>query len=317
MTTTCTVGCGQPAEGMCSHCWATLSGALGAVEWLAMELDTVLSRQAKIGGASVGVVVRMAEQPLPIHLGASDRAHQLRSALSTWVRDLHDLHAVRWQQCDTCGATWTSGDQRHDAESCPGPWREQVDPLACGDTLSAMAAWILRHPTWVRSHLAAEQLHHDLTRAIDASWRVVDRPPDSVYLGICSADIQVEDGMEQCQVDLYAVEGQDVVRCWSCRTDHVTADRRRALATAVEDQVVETRVLVGLVGALGQPLTSAAIRNLRARGRIQPKVRGEDGYIRLKQPEDTGPDRFRVGDVLDRLAENPRRREAKALREAS
>lgn len=317
MTTTCTVGCGQPAEGMCSRCWSTLSGALGAVEWLALELDTVLSRQAKIGGASVGVVVRMAEQPLPIHLGASDRAHQLRGALSTWVRDLHEQHAVRWQECTGCDRRWYSGPMVHDVRPpawCVGEWAEQIDPLACGDTLAAMAAWILRHPTWVRAHVAAGQLHHDLTRAIDASWRVVDRPPDSVYLGICSAPV---DGEEQCQVDLYAVEGQDVVRCWSCRTDHVTADRRRALAKAVEDQVVETRVLVGLVGALGQPLTSAAIRNLRARGRISPKVRGEDGYIRLKQPEDTGPDRFRVGDVLDRLAENPRRGGAKALREAS
>lgn len=312
MNEVCVVGCGREAAGMCSECWKTLRKGLGHVGWLRGQLDLLLSRQVRLGSSSTSAGGRGGSIPLPLGLKAIRPSDRLRNALTTWVRALHDRHAVRWLECDRCGARWHSGAALHVRPEpdppCAGTWREVIDPLAVDDDVVELAKWLLRHPTWIRADPAADELHHDITSALDACWVAIDAPADLVYLGICSTTVFDSAGTAtECPADLYGEQDQDVVRCHRCKTDHIAEDRRRVLARAVEDQVVETSVLVGLVDQLGRTLTSSAVRGLKARGSIQPKVRGEDGYVRLRQPGDEGPDTFRVGDVLDALAGRHRR----------
>lgn len=311
MTTFCSTGCGQPSQDMCGGCWRKIESALGKLYadgktgWLVAELDTALTKQVRFGRAQLGIITRSAGQPLVVNLAASDVLHQLRSTLTTWTRLLHAEHAIRWQECDTCNAHWYGGAMQHNVMPpllCQGEWVEQVDPLTVGNTLAALAQWLLRHPTWIRSHSAAGQLFRDITRTVDAAVVSIDRPAEQTYLGICSATVSAEDEeLAECPVALYSTVGDAVAKCWGCGNTHVVADRLRVLTRAVENELAPMASLVGLVGELGTALTSSAIRGMKHRGQLQPKVRGDDGYIRLRNASDEGPDMYRVGDVLDML----------------
>lgn len=323
-TVECPAGCGRPADGLCTACWTRLAGDLDHVTWLASDLDTVLARQVRYGTGAGVALHRPSEQPLPVNLAASAVATQMRQVLGGWVRELHETHAVRWQECDRCAARWLSGPRVHAQPEPPGGclagrvggWHEQLDPLTVADTAPELARWLLRHPSWIRNHPASGELHADITGAVGAALRIVDRPPDRVYLGICSAEVDSidENGdqvLVECPADLYVPTGRAVATCPACRAEHVVEDRRRVLATAVENELVATSVLVGLVGALGRTVTSSMIRNLKARGVLRPKVRDpRTGDIVLRGPEDTGLDRWRVGDVLDAISRPERGRPA-------
>lgn len=329
-TALCTTGCGRPATGMCSHCWSSLDTALrtlyadGRPGWLLAELDVALTRQHRFGPVQSSGPSRLSEQPLVVNLAASDSLAQLRRHLARWTVKLHDEHAVRWHECSVCRAHWYDGAQRHDVmppRLCPGEWQERVDPLTVGLDIVDLAGWMLRHPSWIRADQRANQLHRSITFLVAAAIRLIDRPPDLTYIGICSAPSRDEHGnlvvdesgvLVECPIPLYAKTGELVTRCWGCGADHVVQDRLRVLARAVENELAPVSALVGLVGELGTVLTSSSIRGMKARGRLHPMVRDDQGYLRLRTAADEGPDLFRVGDVLDLLPKLRPRREAKA-----
>lgn len=304
---------------MCTACWHDIETALAKLYsnqqpgWLVTELEVALTKQTRFGPIQSNGPSRLSEQPLIVNLAASDSLAQLRRTLTRWTVRLHTEHAVRWHQCSVCDANWFNGPQTHDVRPpllCPGDWVEQVDPLAVGSTVPELASWMLRHPSWIRSDVDAGQLHRALTALVAAAVRLIDRPPDLTYIGICSAPSSDEHGnlvvdeagtVVECPIPLYARTGEQITRCWGCGADHVVQDRLRVLARAVENELAPVAALVGLVGELGTVLTSSSIRNMKARGRLQPMVRDEQGYLRLRTAADEGPDLFRVGDVLDLL----------------
>jgi hypothetical protein len=276
---------------MCGNCWGQLSGALGALDWLVLELDVTLSRQVRYGSGSIGVVIHATEQPLPLNLATSDTIHQLRNTLTTWVRLLHYEHAVRWQVCDTCQSQWHVGAMRHDVRPpllCPGTWVEFVDPLTLSNTLPELARWLLRHPTWIRSHSAAGELHRDVMRDIGRAERAIDRPEDRVYLGTCSAPVVIDEMEIDCPQDLYAIKGADYYTCFACGMRHDVQRRREVLLAAVEDQVAHAGALASTLTALGVPMADSTIRAYASKGRITHVSKDSQG-----RPQ------YRVGTVLD------------------
>lgn len=290
MSGECTVGCGKPADGMCSTCWGQLSAQLGAVEWLAVELDTALARQVRFGGR-VGVVVRSHERPIPPNLAAGDTAHQLRNALTTWVRVLHEEHAVRWQQCDRCAAKWVSGDQLHDIYGCSGSWAEVIDPLILEDTPRELAQWLMRHPTWIRNHPAADELHADLTRAIGSCWRRIDRPPETECSGPCGADL--DDTGVPCPAFLYGLKGARSVECQTCGAEHDVDVRKKWMTQCVDDEPVTASVALDWVHIL----TARRVRRGTWDSWVSRRQLSPWGQDRLGQPV------FRFGDVHKRVLE--------------
>jgi hypothetical protein len=289
----CTVGCGRPAEGMCPACWSSLSGALSTLDWLVIELDVTLSRQSRYGSGSVGVLIRTTEQPLPVNLATSNATHQLRNTLTTWVRALHYEHAIRWQECDTCKATWVAGHPRHDVRPpllCPGTWVECVDPLTVGNTLPELGRWLLRHPSWIRNHSAADQLHHDLTGGIRRATRAIDVPQDlRVFLGVCGWGDPGE-----CPEELWAPRWAEEVICRGCGGEWNVAERREWMLGNVEDEVGTASFLSALLTRLGKPVTVAEIHKM---ARTQ---KGSETPPLIAVREDRNRRRYyRAGDVME------------------
>ncbi len=296
---------GRPAESfLCPWCWGKLERDLQNVAWLVTELDAVISRSVKRGGGSIGFITRTAEQPLVFDTTASDVADELHRRLVTAVQDLHEVHGIRWQICSGCDVHWYGGEKHHSKRNCHGTWIEHRDELRVRDNSVDLASWIVRHRSWVTGHPAADELVDELTEALKAAWRTIDRQPGRQYLGICSAEL--EDGF--CTEDVYGREDRALAVCQSCGTEHLAADRREVLMAALEEQLVEVRDLAGiLVNYAGRNVSTSAIRNLKHRGRIVPKV-NVNGTIRPRIPEDEGPDRFLVSDVIDAVV-HPYRRE--------
>lgn len=156
----------------------------------------------------------------------------------------------------------------------------------------------------IRRHPAAGELVRDVLGASRLGWLAVDRPAERVFLGLCSARIELEVGeTAECPTDVWAAEGDNWARCGGCGARHSVEWRRERLLGAVADQRLTAaeagaalpRILVGWQLADGrhvpvdylpawadfdedaedgQPaavyvaVTSAQIRNYASRGRL-------------------------------------------------
>jgi hypothetical protein len=278
--------CGSERHG--SGCLGELLRQLGDCAALVDELNTVLSRQSKSGGTSVGYVTNGGdEQPLPIDTGAMEVGLLLRDRLCSWARALWEDHAPR------------------DADG-------SLPPIKVALGVVSVSRWLMRHPDWIAIHPAVDELYRELMETLRDAWRVAHRHhPDTEYVGPCHAEIE---GV-QCDEDLYARPGYPTVRCKTCGTEHADVTiRQDALGAALEEQFVPLGLLVGLMKDNGHRLTTSMLRNLRARKRVTTWVSVTDGVegaavmdyygflVRVRQPEDVGlVSLFRVGEVLNAL----------------
>lgn len=256
----CTTGCGRPAGDtfLCETCWRLIERDLGDVAALVEELETTISRQAKTGQC-VDVGSRAAEKPLLFHQAASGIRDDLRTVLVAWVR-------ILWE---------TNGSGRFD----------------CDDSLIGLSRWLMRHPTWCRLHPAADELCDEITDAIRRCWQVIDRAPDRMYAGPCSAVI---DGVE-CTEQLYANPNKATVHCRTCSSVWWLWDRRQWLLEAIEDeQLTATEISQALPSWLDRPVTPAMIRGWVHRGRLTAVNQRWIGPRKAAAV-------YRVGDVLSVL----------------
>jgi len=295
--TTDRILCGD--ERARSGCLGRLLHALDRVGELVEELDTTISRVDKLGGASVGYVSNGGdEQPLPLNLAATESKILLRDRLVSWCRDL-----------------WETNAARNEDGSIP--------PLDLRPGVAPAALWLLRHPSWIALHPAADDLYDEVMETIRLGWRAVDTAPDKTYIGQCSA--RLEDGSGECAEDLYARVGDGEKRCPACSTIHDVQARQEILASAVEYQYVPQRDLIGLITDRGHRLTGSMFRNLRARRRIVAYVRVEDGdpgasvsdawgwRVRVRTADDTCLESlYHVGSVLNVLTTGRYARTVKA-----
>src|SRR5687768_15795718 len=75
-------------------CLGRLMRSLGDCSALVEELNTTISRQDKLGSASVGFIsTGGGERPSPANIGAMDSGLLLRDRLSSWARMLWEDNA--------------------------------------------------------------------------------------------------------------------------------------------------------------------------------------------------------------------------------
>lgn len=134
--------------------------------------------------------------------------------------------------------------------------------------------------------------HKALAIAISQADLAIDAPPARSYVGICSAP---KANLTYCHVELYAVEGQGVVTCPSCKAQHDVGDRRAVLMRAVEEVLATATDIARAVHLFNEPIKPALIHTWKARGKLHPGGTNAQG-----QPL------YRVGDVLSLAAQNAR-----------
>lgn len=278
----CTV-CERPTGDQayaCSSCSGRLARALGDVAALTEALDDAISRQTRTS-SGIGVASRSADRPLPWDQHASLAASTLRGTLSTWARLVAE---------------------------------ERGRDLPA-DTMPAMAAYLLGQLEWIRHHPAAAEAVEQIRDAVTGAVRAVDRRPDRLYAGPC--------GIEGCPGELYAKLGAQWVSCRVCSTEYDVAVRREWMLTAAEDVWATSELISAALSRLGHPVTTAMLRGLKHRGRLlnrNTRAKRDRGgeYVRDRDGElvQDGPDEFRVGDVMDILAENARAAAGHADRKA-
>lgn len=266
--------CGSERSG--TGCLGELLRQLGDTAALVEELNIVLSRRSKTGGASVGYISNGAdEQPIPADLKAVEVGTWLRDRLCSWARLLWEDNAPR------------------EADG-------SVPPIDLTPGIVSVSRWLMRHPTWIALCPAADELYRELTQDMAAAWRVANYSSSAVhFVGVCYAEFE---GVE-CVERLYAHEDAHEVVCKVCGTEHDNVAARRAqLVIAAEDQFIPLGDLVGLVTEKGYRLTTSMLRNLRARGRVTAYVAIEDGRVREWEKGDERLERYyRVREVLDAI----------------
>jgi hypothetical protein len=147
-------GCGTPTAGpLCVRCGAGLSAALRALcgpTGLLAELDITRAGQGVLSDRRrhINGAHLLLYNPAAAHL-----ADAAATVLTTWARAIHDDHP------------------QHDAPR--------------GSTVDA-AAWLADLPPGLlAAHVAAGELHADLTGLVERISRCIDRPPDRLYGGPC------------------------------------------------------------------------------------------------------------------------------------
>lgn len=297
--------CGRPTAGavLCERCRHTASVAIANVAAYHDDLETVRARQTRYG-TQAGP--RSSEKPLGMDArfgpgGSGTRALQIaRMTVRNWSnRILADQPGLEPPAHDTLRS-------------------------ACNFLQANLRTIVTRHDAdlFLRGILAAEK---DLAR-------LVDRPPESWYAGVCGARLAAHDGtscacschdtcnLEGCDLEhgcdipggcgveydntectrvLYATPGDPFVRCGDCGTTYDVATRREQLLAEAEDHLATVEMITRVVTTLGDTQVRASkiserIRLWAHRGRITSHgTRVIDGRPRPV---------YRIGDVLDLLA---------------
>ena len=261
--------CGRPVEGafLCDDCTADTEQRLVTLPDLVHAVDEAFRKEQRFSTTrhSAGDVAGLDESPLPFNSAAGRLRRDVTQALLRWVILVHDRGAV--------------------------PWRPGVMPEHPRNTSESMTARILWAVPWFRTHPEGPDFARELAHLHSRITRLVDRPPDLVYLGECSMPGHFTVAgvtYRECPEDLYAESGAEHVTCRRCRHRHDVAARRDVLLVAVKDQLANpSDIARGLVG-LDLEVTPERIRQWKSRGRIVPH--GSDRH---------GAPLLRVGDVID------------------
>lgn len=278
--------CGNPRAR--TGCLGKLLNQLNRCGALVNQLNLVLTKRVKTGGTSVGYISSGGEErPLPVNLRATEVEHWLRDRLCSWASDLWESNAARLED-------------------------GSIPLIDLRPELTQVALWLIRHPSWIALHPAADELYHELMDDMREAWKTAyASTPRLQFVGRCYA---VLDDVE-CTEALYAYEDSWTAVCAVCGTEHEDLDARwEEMAGCAEDQYVPINVLVGLVTERGAKVSTSTVRNLRARNRVTAWVNIPDGgegfgvedqygnRVRVQQPEDSGLQTlYRLGDVLDAI----------------
>lgn len=255
--------CGRPTRDhayVCETCADNLARALGDVPWLADELDVTITRQRATlaeGGS------RSTTTTLPWHEKAANTRRTLHGLLATWAR--------------FCEEEWV----RHSS-----PRTRPLDER--DDDPAALSRWLLWRVDGLTLHDIGPEAVDEITDAVAACHRIIDRRPDRWYAGPCVG--------EDCTADLYAMRRQGMVECRDCGASYDVAERRTWLLAEAEDRLAPASEIARAVSWLGaKPLTGSRVRQWAKRGLIS--VRGHNGTRPL----------YRVGDAINLLAADTRK----------
>ena len=268
MTSECR--CGRPtrdAAYCCDDCGTTLAKALGDVPWLTEELEISISGQKGVdyrrSGGSKGAK-KPAERPSPVAWGPAEARSHLRQILVAWVRFCDDEQV-----------------------------RHQGGVEFPADDLSSISRWLLCRVDGLMLLEIGEEAIDEITSAVAHCHRLVDRPAERQYLGICT----------MCEVGrLYARSGSKWARCNECGLGIEADTIRERLLADLDDRLCTAAEIAHLSTYLG----------LKA-GREQVRKRINQWASRnqiVEHPSMTAETTFRFGEVYAKLMVEEQQRKA-------
>jgi hypothetical protein len=266
--------CGRPSDStiLCATCHHSLQIALGDISSHWTDLDTVKARQTRYGASGGG---RGGDKPLPVDarfLGWDADGTRLQDAvkntIGTWGRAVMDERAV-------------SAGPTHDTclhVSCSTTRRSRPPR----DDVASVCRYLLGHADWIRTQHWAPDLLDELTDTAEQLRRMVDRPADRLFAGMCDAP--------ECGGALYAKVGALEVVCKTCGTSYTVQDRRDAMWTEAQDHNGTAAEISRAISWLGElPLSADRIYKWVERKRLTE--RGHVMYRGRLVPI------YRIGDV--------------------
>lgn len=220
---------------LCAACCDRLERDLGDVRALMGELDTTISKQARIGASGKGAPAR---ERNPVNWAAVTVADDLTNTLTTWARDVSDRSGWIWVALRTPPAVQS-------------------------------AATLLVHIDAIRRHPAVNELVDEIADAVTQARRAVDRPADKQYFGTCYSETPDPEGrLVTCLEEIYARVDAREVRCKVCGTAHEIRERRIWLMKQARDMLVTVKEASSYLGEVGGiAVTEASIRGFLHRGK--------------------------------------------------
>lgn len=261
MTAVCPVCFAEQGAGLlCANCTDRLEHDLGDVAAIVAELDTTISRQARIGNGGKGGLAR---ERMPLNVGAMGVADDLQNTLTTWAREVSDRG--------------------------PAPTDDRQPTVVA----AGMLLWSI---DGIRKHPAVEELVDEITEAIRRARQTVDRPADRQYLGTCGGvhgdSIDTcdccchgrgaypppcdtpggcgphNDGVA-CTEEVYASPKAKFARCRVCGKEHDVAERRAALLDQSEDMLFSVKEAAQIIGSYGEmQISESTIRSYVSTGQL-------------------------------------------------
>lgn len=158
----------------------------------------------------------------------------------------------------------------------------------------AIGPWLARQVPFLRAHPEGAERVEYLLDVLGQAARVVDRPPDRVYLGPCVGHVGVDDGSEvRCTEELYAVESRPEFTCPRCGWIYQLAERRAHLLGLTTGLQLGATDCARALAGLGLDVTASRVRDYASRHLIEPVEDGEGNAVRVR-----GHAVYLVADVL-------------------
>jgi hypothetical protein len=195
-------------------------------------LDIVLTRQARYSDPEG----RGGEKALPFNATASELGWVLRNTLGTWCRLIAN---------------------------------ERGRVLPTTDTPAAVSVWLLSHVEWLRHHRAGAEAVEEITSAVNAIRKAVDRPAERVYAGPCA----------DCGGDMYGKADAVMVECRPCGLEYSVADMVAWMHSELRGKLVTAREATVLLGRMGIPVQQKTIEKWRQRDRLFDHGENRDGKL--------------------------------------
>jgi hypothetical protein len=229
----------------CDDCVTTLIDQLHTLPWLADELHTARTRQARLNNGSTAP---KNDTPLGFNLAAANTADALHNTLVTWVRDLY-------RQPPT-GVYWV-----------PEAWP--------ASDISDMVTWLTRRRHQLRNHPAVDQLAKDIQTHIDRALAVINPLADEQTYGVCGEE--TDDAI--CTAHLYGPAGVDWVRCKNCGTQHDARRRTQGMESRLRVLYFRAATLARILPRLiDRPVSAAHIRMWAREGKPIRTELDRDSY---------------------------------------
>lgn len=254
MTRQC--GCGRPTDLYgCRVCVDKVAERLGDVPALVADLDTTLTRQARMTAHSG----RSRETPLVYHEGASEARTVLSVVVVSWaVLVAKHLGATLDLTVRPVARTWSG---------------RAVTPTPAPDRTVLAARWLVRHMKDLARHEQWPSLEREVTVAVRDARRAIDRPSDRVYAGPCDGNgtVHVDLRGEPCGLDLLADPDWVTIRCHTCSNEYDITLRRDQMLEEIRAYFWPTRDVARLCRMLGVKVTEERIWQWKHRGKLLPR----------------------------------------------
>lgn len=147
------------------------------------------------------------------------------------------------------------------------------------DTWTGIATYLREATGWLAMHPAGWWIVDEITDALTAAERVIDRPPDRVFVGSCDALVDIDGTATTCGATVYGRPGAPAAVCRRCGTAHDVKTRRdRMLDSIMDKHLTATDLSRAVNGILGtDTIAVTTIWKWASLGHITPTGTGERG----------------------------------------